>query len=137
MSDPYLGDKIRAGRILSSMLRKIAQEPTELVEDPENGERLGTKAEALARQLWKIALGYKEEILYDLPEGGRGVKEVHHPPDRAIASLIFDRVEGKVATVAEHEKMKATAAEKVSKVNKDRLNRLSKGVVDGTTSDGQ
>lgn len=126
MKDEFLGDKIRAGKILSSALRKIMQEKTELIEDPEYGDRMGTKAEALMRIWVKYALGFSEEIpIIDVNHKITGYKTVIHQPDRIYGQLIADRIEGRVATALENNAARPTAANKVSKVNKERLNRLA------------
>ena len=62
---PTIGDKQRAGRLLSEHLRKIAQEETEFVIHPD-GDRMVSKAEALARLMFKLALGYEE-----IKDGGK------------------------------------------------------------------
>ena len=131
MADQFLGDKIRAGRILSESLRKIMQEKTELVVDPEDGDRMGTKAEALMRIWVKHALGYSEQVEVDLPDGTTGFKEIVHGPDRVYGQLIADRIEGRVAAVTDEGIQRPTAAAKVSQLNKDRINRLSKNANNG------
>ena len=56
------GRRTKAGRLLSAFIRQIAEEQTEMVKDPETGEdRMASKAEALARLIWKKALGYTEQ----------------------------------------------------------------------------
>lgn len=126
-NDEFLGDKIRAGRILSSALRRIMQEKTELIQDPENGDRMGTKAEALMRVWVKYALGFTEEVpIYNEEHKLTGYKTIIHTPDRIYGQLIADRIEGRVATTVEHENTRPTAAKKVSDLNKNRLNRIAK-----------
>lgn len=116
-----IGDKIRAGTLLSSHLRKIAQEETELVKGPD-GDAMATKAEALARLMWKMALGYEETNIKD---GELGV-DIVHAPDRGMMSLIFDRVEGRAAPANENLKKKRKLPAKVSDANKDRMNKIAK-----------
>lgn len=129
--DEFLGDKIRAGRILSSALRKIMQEKTELVTDPEYGDRMGTKAEALMRTWVKYAMGFEEEVPVK-DETGKitGYKKIIHPPDRAYGQLIADRIEGRTVAATEDSNKTATVAKKVSELNKNRLNRLAEGADD-------
>ena len=131
MADEFLGDKIRAGRILSSSLRKIMQEKTELIKDPDEGDRLGTKAEALMRVWVKHALGYTESVEVDLPDGTVAFKDIEHKPDRVYGQLIADRIEGRVAAVTDEGVQRPTAASKVSQLNKDRINRLSENASNG------
>lgn len=131
MADEFLGDKIRAGRILSSSLRKIMQEKTELIKDPDEGDRLGTKAEALMRVWVKHALGYTENVEVEMQDGTVGMKEIEHKPDRVYGQLIADRIEGRVAAVTDEGVQRPTAAAKVSQLNKDRINRLSQNASNG------
>jgi hypothetical protein len=116
--DLLLGDKMRAGTLLSSFLRKIAQESTELVADPNQGDRMATKAEALARLMWKMALGYKEE---DVKTG----KAVIVHPDKGMMSLLFDRIEGRASMSGDLNPNKRTVADRISEQSKDRLNSLT------------
>lgn len=113
----FLGDKIRAGQLLSSHLRKIAQEQTELIRD-QDGDRLGTKAEALARLMWKMALGYTET---DVKTG----ETVIRGPDRGMIALVWDRIEGRAPLSADLGSKKRTIADRVSEQSKARLNKLT------------
>ncbi len=110
------GDKIRAGRQLSTFLRKIAQEKTEHVEGPD-GEVMMTKAEALARQMFKLALG---GTVYDVKKG----IDVRLPPDRGMIALIWDRMEGRAVAIDDSDMKKRTLPKKVSDANKQRLNDM-------------
>lgn len=114
-----VGDKIRAGTLLSSHLRRIAQEESEFIESPD-GDRMGTKAEQLARLMWKLALGYKSE---DVKTG----KTIKHGPDRGMVQLIWDRMEGRAAPTNDNLKKKRALPKKVSDENKKRLNNLATG----------
>jgi hypothetical protein len=126
--DLLLGDKMRAGTLLSSFLRKIAQEATEFVADPNQGDYMATKAEALARLMWKMALGYKEE---DVKTGKTTI--IH--PDKGMISLIWDRVEGRAAISGDLGASKRTVADRISEQSKDRLNSLTQGSNANTNSD--
>jgi hypothetical protein len=119
-TDPFLGDKIRAGTLLSSYLRRIAQEQTELVADPDRGDRMGTKAEALARLMFKMALGYAEEVI----ENGKVVVNAVRP-DRGMIALIWDRIEGRAPLSGDPDAKKHTIADRVSEQSKVRLNKLA------------
>jgi len=111
-----IGDKIRAGTLLSSYLRRIAQEETELVKAPD-GERMGTKAEALARLMFKLALGYREEDVKT------GVEKIVGP-DRGMIQLIWDRIEGRAAMTNDNLRKRRKLPAKVSDANKQRLNDM-------------
>ena len=134
MDKEKLGDKIRAGRILSETLRKILQEKTIAKNDDGDFDTM-TKAEALVRGWVKCALGYEETVDIETVDSKGDVcikqKKIIHPPDRVYGQLIADRVEGRVATTVEADSSKRpTAAKKVSQLNKDRLNRIAKDAAD-------
>jgi hypothetical protein len=112
------GDKIRAGRQLSSFLRKIAQEETENVTGPD-GEVLMTKAEALARRMFQMALGYSE---FNVKTG----KTVYFGADKGMIALIWDRMEGRAVATDDSDAKKRTLPKKVSEANKQRINDMVK-----------
>jgi hypothetical protein len=86
-----MGDKIRAGMMLTKFLKQIGEEQTELVKNKDGEEILVSRMEALARLIWKCAIGYVEDVTHD-----DGSKTIHVcAPDRAAWHLIFDRIEGK------------------------------------------
>ena len=112
------GDKKRAGRLLSTFLREIAQE-TITVENADGVPKTVTKARALADQMWARALGvytYIDPVTSVLKQP---------PPDKSMIELIFDRCEGKVGTHEEEKKKDASVPHKVSQANKDKLNKLA------------
>jgi len=121
---PTIGDKARAGRLLSEFLRRIAQEKTECTEGTalEDGVMI-TKAEAMARAMFKIALGYEEPIISK--DGVSIVKKVK--PSAGMMALIFDRMEGRAAPTNSNEDKKRTLPKKVSAENKKRMNELAQG----------
>jgi len=103
------------GKELSKHLRELAIE-AETVTD--SGDVI-TKAEALARLIWKKALG--GPALVQTPEG---LKEVINLPESWAIQLIYDRLEGKVAQSLPEEVGKRSAAEKVGELARSRLNEL-------------
>ena len=116
------GKKTKAGQLLSHFLRQIAEESTELIKDGSE-DRMATKAEALARQMWKDALGYKEiEPVY---RGGElmGNKEVTHHPNRAMMELVFNRIEGRAPFAIQEGDEKITVTERVSEEGKKRIGK--------------
>jgi len=119
MADSYKkGAKIKAGKLLTTFLKEISNESTELVIDPATGEdKIVTKAEALAREIWKRALGYTSSEVK-----GSVLKETVHIPDKSMMVLIFDRLEGKVPILTGVGKKGVTAAERISVENTKRLN---------------
>lgn len=112
------GDKQRAGRLLSTFLREIAQEKINVAEEGEI-PKMVTKARVLADQMWARALG-----LYQYIDPVVGVIK-QPPPDKQMIELIFDRCEGKVGTHEEEQKKDANVPDKVSQANKDKLNKLA------------
>ena len=111
-----LGAKMRAGILLSTYLRNIAQEETEFLELPD-GSKMGTKAEALARLMFRMALGFKEE---DVKTGEVKI----HPPDRGMIGLIWDRIEGRAVPVTGNLAKKRTLPKRVSDENRKLLNDM-------------
>jgi len=72
------GKRIKAGKLLSSFIRAIAEEETEFLKGKDGSEdRMVSKAEALVRSMWKRALGYTETIIEDGKESKRT-----YPPDK-------------------------------------------------------
>ena len=116
---PTIGDKIRAGQLLSNHLRRIAQEETEFVAGPD-GDKMATKAEALARLMFKLALGWEETIY---KKDGDRVTKMHNPSAGMIA-LIW---EGRSVPLASGDKQGRTLPKKVSEESKNRLNRMVTG----------
>ena len=117
----------KASRLLSCYIRKIANEAVMPMEDAaaENGIRMATRAEALARKLWQMAEGYSEEI-----DGKTKV----HAPDKAMIAVLLDRMEGRVPTIdAKDQKPKASVAERVGDQSRNRMNASIKQTDDGTT----
>ena len=129
---PTIGDKQRAGRLLSEHLRKIAQEETEFVKHPD-GDRMVTKAEALARLMFKLALGW-EEVTYKKDD--EKITKIHNPSAGMIA-LIWDRIEGRSVPLVGDGKQGRTLPKKVSEENKKRMNLLATGGDGGSDSDMQ
>jgi len=110
--------------MLSEFLRRIAQEKTEVTDGTalEDGVMI-TKAEAMARQMFKIALGYEEVTANKA--GVLITKKIK--PSAGMMALIFDRMEGRAAPTNLNEDKKRTLPKKVSDENKKRLNDLAQG----------
>ena len=111
------GKKSKAGKLLTRFLETIAEEETELIIDPKTGEdRIATKAEKLARIIWRDALGYTErDIKNDV--------DVIHAPNQHRMNMIFERMEGRAPVAGEDTKGKITAAERVSELGKSRISK--------------
>lgn len=112
---------LKTKQIFTDMLRQISEEVTEFVEIPQsNGDvelMIRSKAEALARFVYKQALGYTET-----DDKGNTIK---HDPDKWAIGLLFDRLEGKVVAVPLAEKQGRTIAERVSEQGRKALNKLA------------
>lgn len=122
------GKKIVAGKLLSKFIREIA---SEIHDDPvvkAKGEDavMVTKAEAIARLMWKAALGYEETE--DVYKNGikTGIRPVIHKPDKTFIGMIWDRMEGRAAMIdAKSGSDKASLADKVSEQGKKRLSQIA------------
>jgi hypothetical protein len=109
------GVKTKAGQLLSRFLRQISEEVTEL--DQKDGEDvLVSKAEKLARIMFKEALGYKE---IELGKNG-GRKEIIHRPDKYMLALLFERIEGR-APLAQDDGNKRDVPDRVDDQAKSRI----------------
>lgn len=124
------GKKTAAGKLLSKFIREIASEE---YDDPiikAKGEEavMVTKAEAIARHIWNMALGFVEEV--DIYKDGvkTGVKLETHKPDKWAINLIWDRLEGRVgaANVKSGSSDGINLADKVSDLGKKRLDQIAK-----------
>jgi hypothetical protein len=128
------GKKVIAGKLLSKFIKEIA---SEVHDDPlikARGEDavMVTKAEAIARYIWKIALGYQESV--DVYKNGvkTGVRPEVHKPDKWAINLIWDRMEGRAgAADPKGSSNKASLADKVSAQGKKRLDQITKQSIKG------
>lgn len=108
---------IKAGRLLTRFIRQIAEEQTEFVKDDDGEDRMVSKAEAMARQMWQIALGWTE-VRATVAEAPI---EVVHAPDPKMMQLLLDRMEGRAATATEDETFRPSTAKKVSEQARKRI----------------
>jgi hypothetical protein len=123
------GKKIVAGKLLSKFIKDIA---SEICDDPvikAKGEDavMVTKAEAIARYIWKVALGWEESV--DIYKDGvkTGIRPEVHKPERWAINLIWDRMEGRAgAADPKGSSDKASLADKVSAQGKKRLDQITK-----------
>jgi len=124
------GKKIVAGKLLSKFIKEIA---SEIHDDPvikAKGEEavMLTKAEAIARHIFKLALGYEEEVDV-LDKAGKkiGIKPVRYKPDKWAINVIWDRMEGRVGQAdAKSGSDKAKLHDKVSGLGAKRVNQIAK-----------
>lgn len=120
-----LGKKSRAGRVLSEYLRGIATEKTETIINPFTcKQEIVSKAEFLARKLWDKALG---RIMRENPATGQ-LEITEGDINLDCVKLLLERIEGKTGINADAvDAGKPTTAEKVSEMNKRRLNKIAEG----------
>ncbi len=116
---PDKAHRTKAGQLLSKWLRQISEEKTEFTkgEDSNGEDRMVTKAEAIARLIWKKALGYTTEEKND---DGTTTK-THYAPDRTMMGMIFDRIEGRAPVSTDMGKKKRSVADKVSEQGAKRI----------------
>lgn len=113
------GRRTAIGIRFSRLLREIGKEVTE-----EAGEQMISKAESLARKMWDLALGYKEEIWVKVKGSDEHeLKIKQYKPDTAILKELLERLEGKAGASKEKEAINTTAT-KVRQATKDRLNSI-------------
>ena len=115
-----LGGKQRAGRHLSEYIRAIGTEVDQVIlPDTPQGcapglPRLVSKAEALARHIWRHALPWTDD---------EGMK---HEPDIRYVGIVLERAEGRAA-VMEQEKgdTRETVPDRVARMSVDRINSIA------------
>jgi len=112
--------KVPTGSILTRFLKECALDIHDIAED--DGRPI-VKAEALARYVWKAALGWVEEDPDD-PE-----KTVTHKPNWTAIGLIWDRIEGKAGPV-QPEKNDRTLGDKVGDLARAAVNEIAETVAD-------
>ena len=113
------GKRTLLGMKFSHILRKIGNEQTE-----ELGEEMISKAEALARKMWDLALGYKEEIWVKVKGSDEmELKIKQHKPDTAVLKELLERLEGKAGEAGKKTPVKP-ASERVREQTKDRINAI-------------
>jgi hypothetical protein len=112
---------IKAGRLLSKFIRQIAEETEFVLGKGGDDDRMVSKAELLARKMWRIALGYEEVVITD-----DGEKKITHAPDLKMAAVIMDRLEGRCGTVQEDEVTRPTTSNKVTEQGKLRISAIGR-----------
>ena len=117
---------------LSNYLEQIGHEihDTGFVDDAGTIRPI-TRDEALAREIWKRALGYIKETT----NSDGSVSNRYFPPDPKAQAFIFERREGKFVTPIDERSI--TLLEKISELAKSQLNKAAKEVVDNDRNDTQ
>ena len=113
-----IGEKARSERMVSTYIRSIGNEKTETftpdsaqVDDPQ--PKLISKAEMLARDIWKEALESSDKRL-----------------KLEYRKLVLDRIEGRPGVGAEEQERRGPIPNKVSEKGKSRLNQMADEVVE-------
>jgi len=105
-------------------LRSIASEVSEFVPNdpshPENGLQMVSKAEALCRSLFKMALGYETK---------KKVKDIEttviHQPEKWAIKEIMDRVDGRTNVTADAGDNSTPLADRIRQQSKKLINDLA------------
>jgi hypothetical protein len=118
-------EKVSAGKMLTKFLKEVADEETTVIVDGK--PHVVTKAEALARILWTMALGGNME--YYTNDGS--VKVRYYDPDKKTAEFIFNRTEG--TPVSGTAQISRPAQQKIEKFNPGMKSRLSQMENEGET----
>jgi hypothetical protein len=118
-----LGEKCRSGRLISEYIRAIGSELTETVLDdsPEcpGPPRLVSKAEALARHVWRKALPHRDD------EGQL------QQPDLDYVKMVFDRADGRpVAPKDGNPDQNESIPDKIARLSVGRLNGFAEEAVE-------
>lgn len=79
-------------KLITDLLRRIGEEASEGI-TVQGETKLATKTEALARLLWKMALGYEQEE----KDASGQMKMKRHNPDKVAQGIILDRIEGRIS----------------------------------------
>jgi len=123
------GHKTKAGMLLSKYIKEIADEATELLKKEDTGEdedRMATKAEALARTIWKLASGFDEVIVKIDKDGKRTETTKRHGPNSTYVGIVLDRTEGRAPLLASDKDAGIAIADRVSAEGKNRINNIIK-----------
>lgn len=110
-------NKSQAGKFLSSALRELSQEAHDT-----NGSETKTRAECLAKLVWEAALG-GDRRQWDAKL--ESFVQKYMAPQTWAIHLLFDRLEGKVAMSDEGGASELTLAQRVDKIDQDRINDLA------------
>ena len=114
------GLKTKAGMLLSGFIKEIAKEQTEFVKDDDGDDRMVTKAESLARKIWKLALGYEETV--KLADGTEKIKP--HGPNSTYVGIVLDRMEGRAPLLAGDKDGRIPIADRITQEGKNRVNSV-------------
>jgi hypothetical protein len=107
---------------LSYHLAKVGEEMETVLDD---GTPV-TKEEALARLLYKKALGWTEKRVVEDDYGNKSTVEDYHPPENWAVQAIWDRREGRpTPSQSDADKKGMSASEKVRELAKKRMSKIT------------
>ncbi len=118
------GRQTRAGQLLSKFIKDIANEETEFVKDEDGVDYMATKAEALARTIWKLALGYDEKLKKVNKDGVEVEATIPHGPNSTYVGIVLDRTEGRAPLITDGKDGKLKIADRVGQEAKNRINSI-------------
>jgi len=85
-----------------------------------------TRSQKLAEILWKKALGHTEAV----PDRKTGkIEERYNPPEAWAMTMIYERLEGRVANATVEDGGKVSVTDKVSELALERANKLAAAAV--------
>lgn len=114
---------------LSEYLESIGQEISDQpFIDVDDVSRPITKDEALAREVWKRALGYE----VDIENADKTITHRVFAPDPRAQTFIFERREGK--NIIPTDERTISLIDKISEISKARLNEVAEQIVNDTDS---
>ena len=122
-----MSKKTKANQLLTGFLKQIAGEETERV-FIDGEDVIVSKAQYLARLIWKMAIGYREEIV-----DNEGVHTTIHKPDKGMMNLLFDRIEGRAVPTSDVGDKKKDIADKISDQGMDRIAKAG-GINDNSSN---
>jgi len=110
--------KTKAGIKLTKILKTIMAEETEVYTDEDCCPVMITKAEKMIRTMVAIALGLSYMEIDD-----KGIETTkHHPPDRRMMEVIFDRTDGRAIPVPAEANRDLSVSERVDEQARRRIN---------------
>lgn len=90
---------VKNNAAITPFLAAIGNATTEVTRDGKTESM--TNYELLAQQMWDWARGWTEQVPVTEEGVVVGYKSVYHPPDKAIAKTIYDRMEGRPSATAD------------------------------------
>lgn len=104
-------------RELTKHLRNLAIEAHSVTD---SGDVI-TRSHKMAEILWKKALGYTEATTNKKGE----IEDKYNPPESWAITMIYERLEGRVANAAVEDGGKTSVADRVSDLARERINKMS------------